>query len=71
MCLLFFGMGNKAGPTSGGGDIKTPMLTLTQDVYFIINRIYIFFKIHLYFIQILPDLRRRSGASWNSTIRVF
>jgi len=31
-------MGNKAGPTFSG-DIKTMMLTLPQDLYFIVNRI--------------------------------
>jgi hypothetical protein len=37
-------MGSKVGPTSGG-DIKTPMLTLTQDLYFIVNRIYNFLNL--------------------------
>jgi len=33
---------NKAGPTFNG-DIKTPMLTLPQDWYFIVNRMRSFF----------------------------
>lgn len=55
-------MSSKAGPTFGG-DIKTPMLTFTQDLYFIVNRIYNFVLIYLYFIQALPDSLRRFGAS--------
>ena len=37
-------MGGKAGPTFGD-DIKSPMLTLTQDLYLIVNLIYNFLNL--------------------------
>jgi hypothetical protein len=55
-------VGSKAGPTVGGGT-KTLMLALTQNLYFIVNRIHNFcFNFYLYFIQTLPDLHSAYNA---------